>query len=406
MKKLPNAPDPSKEIPGLQNIYAFYTDICQAYREWRDALLQLTNVCIPQLDAHPKHLLIGDPLANPHQDEFRHRFVPASTFASHTHELRRAQLLWQRLRDLTVAFTAITPLNVVKILPSRNPGKPLGQRALPAYYGEKYSGLWNIDHAVYGNPQSPLSFSNAPKTIFKTTGWETDFYRIEGHIGCRAGDRDFRRCAALAIDQIDHGRIRPGISHTGGHHALRDGDQQAVALSLSQHEAAGGGCDLAQLQAKRDRAALHLQCAFNPAEDDRDCPARQLCALRHRHGPAIKGLGQTLAQIVLVGGVDVGRFTNVDRGDQRGVAIGNDGAALFIAQLRPAGFGGGGAALTPIGELHYQHPRLRPELPPPSGEQRFELLVIGWAGLRQTRPDTRRHRRASLAPAVRSSHCA
>ncbi len=207
--KLPSVSDPSKEIPDLQNIYAFYADMCQAYREWRDALLQLTNVCIPQLDAHPKHLLVGDPLANPYQDEFRHRFIPASTFASHTQGLRRAQLLWQRLQDLTVAFDASHPssaaLKSIKILPSRDPGKPLGQRALPAYYGAVYSGLWNVDHAIYGSVERPISYANTPKSIFKTVDWATDFYKIEGHIGKTLNDaekqlKELRRTHNLSFE--------------------------------------------------------------------------------------------------------------------------------------------------------------------------------------------------------------
>ena len=58
--RLSDAPNPASEIPGLQNLYAFYEDLCQAYREWRESLFQITHTCTPDFSSHPKHLLLGE----------------------------------------------------------------------------------------------------------------------------------------------------------------------------------------------------------------------------------------------------------------------------------------------------------------------------------------------------------
>ncbi len=187
--QLITAPNPASEVPGLQNIYAFYQDICQAYREWRDSLFQLTHSCTPDLAAHPKHLLLGDTTSTPDHPPhpFRHRFIPAGTDSALTPHLRRSQLLWQRLSDLTTAFNAArtTPptLSSIKLLPTKNPGVALGERTRPVYYGTNYSGLWNVDSYLRGDLRPPLSYATATPTVFATTGWETDFYRLEGHLG-------------------------------------------------------------------------------------------------------------------------------------------------------------------------------------------------------------------------------
>ena len=183
--KLSGSPSPSSEIPGLQNIYAFYDDLCQAYREWRESLFQITHTCTPNISSHPKHLLLGETADTPDHPPhpFRHRFSPAATFGANSPEIRRSQLLWKRLSDLTLAFDRTPDLNGIKILPSRTPGARLGDRAIPAYYGRTYSGQWNVESYLHGDLKPPLSYHNAPATVFDRSGWHTDFYRIEGHIG-------------------------------------------------------------------------------------------------------------------------------------------------------------------------------------------------------------------------------
>jgi hypothetical protein len=189
VSQLITGPDPAVEIPGLQNIHAFYQDICQAYREWRDSLSELTHSCTPEFSAHPKHLLLGEATTTPDHPPhpYRHRFISAGTFSVFAPCFKRSKLLWQRMSDLTTAFNATRKnppkLESLKILPTRDPNTRLGNRTRPAYYGDSYTGLWDVDAYLSGNLRPPLSYTTASSAAFANCGWETSFYRIEGHLG-------------------------------------------------------------------------------------------------------------------------------------------------------------------------------------------------------------------------------
>src|SRR5690606_36486196 len=84
----------------------------------------------------------------------------------------------------------------------------------------------------------------------------------------------------------------------------------------------------------------------------------------------------------LVGGVDVGALADVDRGDERGVGIGEDRLALVFAQLGPAAGDGLAGGRTEVGELDDEHLHLRPELAAPAGEElAHPVLVAGDADI-------------------------
>ncbi len=189
LAKLPAAPDPKLEIPRLQDLHAFYRDFCEAFGEWRESLFGCSGDCVPAIEAHPKHVLLGTVAG---EAGYRHPFRRAAALAGCGGGLSRSRLLWQRLRGMTEAFLATRAANQqpakLTITPSVGCAAPLGSRALPAYYGSRFSGPWNIDKSLRGDGSPPLSAFTTSDARLDEHGCRDNFYRIEGHIGNTLGE--------------------------------------------------------------------------------------------------------------------------------------------------------------------------------------------------------------------------
>jgi len=184
LDKLPAAPDPKNEVARLQDIHAFYRDFCEAFGEWRESLFACSGECAPNIPAHPKHVLLGS-LAG--EAGYRHPFRRAAALAGCGAGLLRSRLLWQRLRAMTEAFITTRAsnnnLDKIALVPSETCDAPLGRRALPAYYGPRFSGPWNIESVLRGDTVPPHSYFNTSDARLDAHGCRESLYRIEGHIG-------------------------------------------------------------------------------------------------------------------------------------------------------------------------------------------------------------------------------
>src|SRR5690606_12721185 len=96
----------------------------------------------------------------------------------------------------------------------------------------------------------------------------------------------------------------------------------------------------------------------------------------HRQGFAQGGAGEAVAEQRLVGGVDVGALADVDRGDERGVRVGEDRLALVFAQLGPARRRGALGDRAVVGELDDEHLHVRSELATPAGEELAHAVAV------------------------------
>ncbi len=184
--------NPAAEIKGLLAIFGFYRDFCQAYKEWRDSLYCLRGVCVPEPDAFPKHVLIGETGRTERcpRDNFRFPLFRASALASCYDGLEKARLLWQRLISLVPAFKQTQATPEIRLTPSAACSRPLGERALPFYYGENFSAPWNVDARLHCAPDEPLSYHRNPEEAFAFDLCGLPFYRIEGHIGLKLADAE------------------------------------------------------------------------------------------------------------------------------------------------------------------------------------------------------------------------
>ncbi len=185
--KLPSGFNPNSEIHGLQSVYSFYRDLCQAFNEWRDSLFQCETYCVPPLESHPKHVLLGETRDTAPCDAsgLRHGFIRAQANAGCQREIRRSQLLWSRLRALTenLDFNRTFSLPEVRILPSLAHTSPLGKRPIPAYYKNVDTLPWRVEAQLRCDPTPPPSYDRHDLKKLDQTLPDNGFLRIEGHLG-------------------------------------------------------------------------------------------------------------------------------------------------------------------------------------------------------------------------------
>ena len=78
VKKLNNIVEKAnKSTAGVQYVYDFFKDLIQAYNEFVESVYGWETKCLPDINAAPKHLLLGDAIASipDKTDRFRQGFV-------------------------------------------------------------------------------------------------------------------------------------------------------------------------------------------------------------------------------------------------------------------------------------------------------------------------------------------
>lgn len=188
---------------GLQYFYDYLVDLVAAYQELKDELFDLVVDCQPTTGQFPKYLLLGEVKGSPpvgdRRRPYRHGFTHPPIYNHRSDRLQAARHLYSRLLQMIRGFVLL-PSNKtpVKITPSRRRSTPLGDQAIPYYYF--YPDLltyWNYDAArklrqehlpAYFTPKSQDSQAPTPghDLIHRTD--QTDFFRVEGHVGLTLED--------------------------------------------------------------------------------------------------------------------------------------------------------------------------------------------------------------------------
>ncbi|WP_298511794.1 hypothetical protein [uncultured Kordia sp.] len=185
-----------QDEPYIQYKYDLLKDLIDTYREIRDLILFTRFECVANINAFPKHLLLGT-LEEATRLQTRHEFYPSPTVSENDENLMAIRALcikfFNQLKEYRIPNTSSA---AIKITPSKNYEFKLSERSIPYYYETKNSLIsnWNPlaiqlrklkKHLGYHVAnlqnipcvQKPLEYSHLDK----------DFYRIEGHIG-----KDFR----------------------------------------------------------------------------------------------------------------------------------------------------------------------------------------------------------------------
>lgn len=194
----------------VQYRYDCVKDIVDTYNELKCHLTELKEECCPDINAFPKHLLLGDlheiGLAVKHH---RHSFYKSPILNCGTSKIQQCQNLFQRIMELINQFQ--TSVGDIKITPS-NKLPELSLRSIPFYYtvDDQFLASWNFFKTEKNRQNTNLSYhtenlSKAPQIqnplVYNTDRF--DFYRIEGHQG---------KVFQQALEDIDALKTQNGLA--------------------------------------------------------------------------------------------------------------------------------------------------------------------------------------------------
>lgn len=219
----------------FQYLYDLLNDLVATYNETRALLLSMEDhYCSPDINAFPKHLMLGELIKTEPCFEFRHAFYKSplltgengSTCNDCFEEEKKseekeiisdeikicygANTARQRMYSLILRTAQLlenyNPLHdFIKITPSLQMGK-LGKKAIPFYsnVNDALIKAWDFDKTILGLQKNNISYHddllNTKKPL--EIHLDSDFYRIEGHQG-----RNYKE-ALKVIQQI---RLENGL---------------------------------------------------------------------------------------------------------------------------------------------------------------------------------------------------
>lgn len=117
---------------GVQYYYDFLKDVVDNWNELREVLFLDDSLLCPDLNAFPKHLVLGD-FSYPKQ--MRTKFFPSPVVGESRTHREHAKFLAQKLYTIIATFNlpAVTNLEIM-VTPSRSEAASLEDRAIPYYY--------------------------------------------------------------------------------------------------------------------------------------------------------------------------------------------------------------------------------------------------------------------------------
>ncbi|WP_420573802.1 hypothetical protein [Kordia sp.] len=187
----------------IQYKYDLLKDLIDTYREIRELILHTKFECVANVNAFPKHLLLGA-LDENLRFERRHSFYPSPTVSENDENLMSIRALcikfFNQLKEYKIPNVSTA---TIKVTPSKSYEFKLSERSIPYYYQTKNSLItnWNPISIQQRKPQNQLGYhvlklKNIPciQEPLKYSHLDKDFYRIEGHLG-----KDFR----LALRKIN-----------------------------------------------------------------------------------------------------------------------------------------------------------------------------------------------------------
>ena len=184
----------------FQYRYDFLKDLVDSYNELKKAYLNRRNFCCPNINAFPKHLMLGNPLAkkfkqqdNGYINQYRHSFFKSPILESNNSD-EEFELIVKRIEALCATYRRrrYFDADLLKITPS-NVRVSIGQRAIPFYYSysDQLMRNWDFNRRKYNQHLSILGYAqgiNNPTNlpISEPLNYSIDpynFFRIEGHQG-------------------------------------------------------------------------------------------------------------------------------------------------------------------------------------------------------------------------------
>ncbi|WP_319502428.1 PKD domain-containing protein [uncultured Draconibacterium sp.] len=194
----------------IQYRYDLLKDLVDTYNELKDLLLQLKQICLPDITAFPKHLMLGLlSEINSEPKDLRHDFYPSPASGCDCKEIKKAKSLLLRLFELINNFNI--KRGEIRITPS-NKLPELSKRSIPFYYrlDTNFLKAWDYSKTKLFKHNYNLGYrtenlASAPQVQDPLNyNMDTfDFYRIEGHQG-----KDYRD----VLEELDDQKKKYGLS--------------------------------------------------------------------------------------------------------------------------------------------------------------------------------------------------
>ncbi|AEE48478.1 Ig-like domain-containing protein [Haliscomenobacter hydrossis] len=177
-----------------QYYYDLLSDLIQAYDEFRWKALELMALCCPHEALFPRHLLLGEVLAE--QPELRHHFRPSLAIAQADTTAEEVRHLFERIVMMIDKFRVTTRVaEGIRITPTHYGELPLSKKSIPYYYIDEIGETalhqrWNYEKTRIGRAKQNLGYHSpgyAQDDFVKNPlNYDLEpynFFRIEGHIG-------------------------------------------------------------------------------------------------------------------------------------------------------------------------------------------------------------------------------
>jgi hypothetical protein len=193
---------------GIQYYYDYLKDVVETYSSLCEWLSGDTTVCVPDIGAFPKHLVLGRIVPGSGTDA-RTGFYPSSIVRAAVDRRGHARFLARKLGVLLSSWRLPTPgESPVRITPSLFEDRSLEDRAIPYYYDPRYvpevHDNWSFELSRRGMGRYNLSYhapgnwapGDAARPLESNLGRFT-FFRVEGQLG-----RDINDVVAILVRAI------------------------------------------------------------------------------------------------------------------------------------------------------------------------------------------------------------
>ncbi|KJF43757.1 PKD domain-containing protein [Draconibacterium sediminis] len=194
----------------IQYRYDLLKDLVDTYNELKDLLIQLKQLCLPNITAFPKHLMLGLlSEINSEPKDLRHDFYPSPASGCDCKEIEKAKNLLLKLFELINNYNINS--GEIRITPS-NKLPELSQRSIPFYYklDTNFLKAWDYSKTKLFKHNYNLGYrienlASVPQ-VQEPLNYNMDssnFYRIEGHQG-----KDYRD----VLEELDDQKKKYGLS--------------------------------------------------------------------------------------------------------------------------------------------------------------------------------------------------
>ena len=194
----------------VQYRYDCIKDIADTYNELKGLLTELKEECCPDINAFPKHLMLGDlDEIDASVKHHRHGFYKSPILNCGSSKIKQCSSLFQRMIELINQFQI--SVGDIKITPS-NKLPELSFRSIPFYYtvDDALLSSWNYFKTEKNRQNTNLSYhtENLSKALHIQNPLnynldKFDFYRIEGHQGKVYQD---------VLEEIDNLKTQNGLA--------------------------------------------------------------------------------------------------------------------------------------------------------------------------------------------------